>query len=380
MNRTRRRELLIALFATLVGGVGIGVLVPLIPLDMTAWTGGASIGGLANAFGMFSVFLIMPYAHHLWAQWGFGRVLGVSGLVMGAGTLLFPILPESVPLWLAVRFIVGAGIAVQWIGAEVWINAIIPDRIRGKMLALYAFCFCAGTLGGIVLIPMFSHGQSYLIAALCMLASGLAPFCVHNRKLPARVQRLSDIWSMICSIPTALTLALAAGVIFSSNWSLLSLYGLQGGLSEGQALTLVACFVLGTTVGQYPLGWLGDRYDRTTVITITAMVTLVVVVLLYQPRMHALNMIAMFVFGSASAGIYVLALAQMVEQVSARALANALFIGVFEVGSLVGSGAGGWILDQGWWHHFQIAIVLGLCLLLALHRRKGAGHAPQPGL
>ena len=60
------------------------------------------------------------------------------------------------------------------------------------------------------------------------------------------------------------------GGIFSAQFGMAAVYGIQSGLSVGQISTFVATIYIGALVFQYPIGWMSDRMDRRFLILVVA--------------------------------------------------------------------------------------------------------------
>ena len=62
------------------------------------------------------------------------------------------------------------------------------------------------------------------------------------------------------------------GGVFSAQFGMAAVYGVQAGLSVAEISIFVAMIYVGALVMQYPIGWLSDRMDRRFLIMVIALV------------------------------------------------------------------------------------------------------------
>jgi MFS family permease len=106
---------------------------------------GAAVGLLSATYFYGYAGLMIP-GGVLLDRLGVRRVVGAGGLVMGGGTLLMAVAPDTLPLF-AGRFLVGAGAAVMFVGALKIAAAWFPPSYFATLSAATA---TVGVVGGLV--------------------------------------------------------------------------------------------------------------------------------------------------------------------------------------------------------------------------------------
>jgi len=99
---------------------------------------------LNTAMGAVGVSCFAPLHQTACALWCRRFTLRLLGLFIGASAL-FPWFDDFYA-WLALRFAIGAGIAIPWVLSRTWTNQIAPPRKRGRTMAIHATTIAAGSL------------------------------------------------------------------------------------------------------------------------------------------------------------------------------------------------------------------------------------------
>ena len=172
----------------------IWALLPLIARDLLA--GDAAFYGLllgSIGAGAIAGAMVLP---RLRARLGADRLMfGSAGLVAAANALL----ATAPPKWAAVAILLVMGGA--WIAALTTLNAtaqaVLPNWVRGRGLAVYLTVFNGAMAGGSIAWGLAAQqlglSATLLVAALALVASGLA---MHRVPLPAGEADLtpSNLW------------------------------------------------------------------------------------------------------------------------------------------------------------------------------------------
>ena len=116
--------------------------------------------------------------------------------------------------------------------------------------------------------------------------------------------------------------------------------------------------VIGQIVASVPIGWLADHMDRRLLLIANAIVILICALLL-PVLLHSpiLLYVMLFLWGSASAGLYTLGMVRLGEVFAGRDLgsATAVFILITQIGSVAGPVLGGAGMDA-WNPHGFVAV------------------------
>ncbi|SYX88021.1 MFS transporter [Pseudomonas reidholzensis] len=357
-------------------GLALGVSMPLVSLRLESWGYGEFAIGVMAAMPAIGVLLGASLASRL-AGW-----LGVPAamrLCLWGGALsigLVAVLP-SYPLWLGLRLLIGMSLTVVFILGESWINQLVVEQWRGRLVALYGSSYALSQLAGPLVLGFLGSDDDFgfwaatgllVLAPLVLLGRGGAPtteaYSVTFRDLLAFCRRLPVIaWAI------ALFAAFEAMIL-----TLLPVYCLQQGFSAEIALFMVSTVVVGDAVLQLPIGAMADKMSRQTLFSgcaVTLMVSSLAIPLLLDT---ALIWPVWVLFGASAGGLFTLSLILIGERYRDDALvrANAHVAQLWGIGCLLGpllAGAGSqWISG----HALPLLMAVGAAGLVVLTRRRGA--------
>lgn len=318
-----------------------------------------------------------------WLIGRFGVRMVVAGLFALSLASFGAILAiDHLVIWFAARFVMGACFAALWTATEIWLNGVVDDRHRGRIIGasgtLYATCQFFGPL---VLGGVGVEGSLPLVVAMVPLAVGLA-VALSIRSAEGEVEEeenLGDTKSLKLALTLAGSLVAAAflaGIGETAMQALLPLYGLAHGYDEAGAAYLVAIFSLGEAVLVAGLGWMADRYGRRfTLITCAAIATLSAAAIPFAAGSAAVLWPILFIGGGTIAGIYTLGVVLIGTDFRGQRLAvvSTGFAMAYAAGSIVGTTPVGYLIDVFGPEALPISIAAGfLGLTLFLLRRKPA--------
>jgi len=330
-------------------------------------------------------------------------LIGLNASLAGAGILIFgPFLPtlidrlglkflvaaqfalsflsfaailafDHLAVWFVARFVMGTCFSALWTTTEIWLNGVVDDRNRGRIVGasgtLYAACQFVGPL---MLAATGSTGSLPLIAAMAPLAVGVA---VALSIRSAAGETDEEETGSAATLRTALGLAGAliaaaflTGVGETAMQSLLPLYGLAHGLSEAAASRLVAVFSLGEAILVAVLGWMADRYGRR--LTLIGCAALAVVSTLALPLVMGRGFIlepVLFIAGGTVSGLYTLGIVLIGQDFRGQRLAvvSTGFAMAYSAGSVVGATPIGYLIDLFGVEALPLTVALGFLALMA---------------
>jgi MFS family permease len=262
----------------------------------------------------------------------------------------------------------GSCFAALWTASEIWLNGVVDDRHRGRIIgasgALYATC---QFLGPLVLGEVGVTGSLPLLVAMAPLAIGVL---VALSISPARRQvdeedGLGGPKSLRQALTVAGGLVAAAflgGVGKTAMQSLLPIYGLAHGFDDAGAARLVAVFLLGAPVLLAGLGWLADRYGRGLTLRVCVLVaTLSMLAIPFSVSSVLLFWPVLFVAGGTVAGVYTLGIVLIGQDFRGHKLAvvSTGFAMAYSAGSIVGSAPVGYLIDLFGPEALPLAVAIG---------------------
>jgi len=372
LSAGRRRRSLAAVMASItVVGTTFGFTLPLLSLVLEARGTASSLIGINTAAQFLGLLVAAPLVPRLLDAAGTFRVMVGAFLVSIAATLLlWPL--DSLAWWFALRLLLGAAGVVLIVAGETWINEIVTDRTRGRVLGLYGSMLAAGIAIGPLVIRLtgIEGGTPFVAGALVMAAAalpilaaaGLAP---RIGGIPAKPP-----WGLARTMPVAAAAALACGAVEGAAMSLLPVYALDAGFAQANAADMVTALLLGGVISQVPFGWAADHLDRRRLALGCGFVGALgfAVLPIATGQSLGLTMVTVFAAGTATFGLYTLALILIGGRFRGADLAqaNAAIIMLYGIGSMVGPAVAGPAMEWDAAFGLPAALVLFCLSFLAV--------------
>ena len=256
----------------LVFGLVMGLGAPLFTLDLTDRGYGAGMVAANSMMHAMGALAIAPFMPRLATRLGPRRAIFLA-LMGGALTLLLFPLGHSIWPWFPLRIVLGAFCEVILVLSESWLNQITDNHARGRVMGLYSTLLSVGIAIGPALLSMTDRrgnlpffGTAAILLLTAMLT--LAPWMVAPPPVAPTQHRLRRyLWLA----PIAITATLLIAMLDGAATSFLALYAIQSGWSERAATLLLSVMLLGATVMQVPIGWVGDRTNRRYLLIVLAL-------------------------------------------------------------------------------------------------------------
>lgn len=243
--------------------IGAGVLGSLLPLRLSAQGFSAGVIGLiatAEALGFLTGCL---YAHKIIAPVGLERAYATFAGLKAVGVLGLYFAEAPIPLAL-LRFLIGLNAAGLAIVVESWLNALVPNEQRGRVLTIYVLVyglfFGAGQLLGRNL-DVRSPEMLFIAGIATTLA--LVPMVAIDVRAPVLPHRVTlDIFKALRTSPASVLACLLNGLILTAFTTVGPLFGERIGFDQYHIIVLMACVSLGGLFLQWPIGYVSDKVDR----------------------------------------------------------------------------------------------------------------------
>ncbi|HEX5666879.1 MAG TPA: MFS transporter [Hyphomicrobium sp.] len=352
ISAENRRKSLIAVVLSCFGvGIAFGLGYPLTAMALEARGEPSWIIGLAGAAPSLAILLLLPILPHAVAriQPATAIILGCVCCAVAYASLYFI---DNTFAWIALRFLMGATIALPWIVGETWVNHIAGDTHRARVISFYAVSFFSGFALGPMLLEYFgaTGPMAYAIGALGALLAALPIYLARDLAPDLAHEPATGLIGGMRLAPAAMAGGFLGGFLETSHFSLLPNVAIAGGMEEGAALRLMTALVVGGIVTQYTLGWLADRTSRKLLLAALGLIYAALIAifpLVLGTPVFAL--VVIFVMGTTVIGLYMLGLAMLGQEVepSQLATANAAFILMYTSGSIVGPALTGAAMTNG---------------------------------
>jgi MFS family permease len=258
--------------ASLLAAVGVlltghGLLNLLLPLRAAAeGFGTLTIGVFGAAYfgGFVAGCLAGP---RLVRRVGHIRAFAAMVSTLTALALLHP-LALSGPVWILLRVLYGAALAVVYLVVESWLNERAANATRGTVMSAYIVMNFAGITAGQMLLPTGDVAGFGLFALAAMLLSVAAlPVTLTRAAQPAPVAKVAfRPLRLYRASPVGLVAALLIGVTNGAFWTVGPVAATGYGLPESGAAVFMTVAALAGAAAQWPVGRLSDRTDRRRVL------------------------------------------------------------------------------------------------------------------
>jgi MFS family permease len=228
----------------------------------TAYFGGFAVGCF------FGPKLIMSVGH-IRAFAGLTAALTVTFLA-------FPLYVDAF-FWGGMRFISGICLAVLYIVVESWLNDSSSNTNRGRILSTYIIVTNLVTMVGQLMVNAYDTQESTLFIVVAMLIClSIVPLSLAPTLTPTPIPSAHlDMRKLLKVSPAGVIGCLLTGAVEGAFWSLGPVFAQERNMITSEIAMLMAAFVLGGTLSQWPLGWISDKIDRRIVIAILSFGTVI---------------------------------------------------------------------------------------------------------
>ncbi len=382
---SRRRKSLAAIILSSLGvGTAYGMGYPLTALVLEQRGEPSWVIGLAGAAPSLAILLLLPILPRTVARIHpvLAILTGCALTVAGYAALYFL---DSTPAWIAIRFLMGAAMALPWIVGETWINMMATDANRARVMAFYATAIFTGFAAGPLILeavgtsdhlPFVAGAAGAVLAAIPIaLARKLAPDLAHEPP--------TGLWGGLRMTPVAMVGGFLGGYLETTQFSLLPNVAIASGMDEAEALRLLTTLLVGGVAPQFVLGWLGDKTSRKGMLIALGFIYVGLMIFLPEALKNpTLAYVNLFVIGAIVIGFYTLGLAILGEEVQPRhlATANAAFILMYTIGSILGPAIAGVAMTHAPVAGFVVTTasataILTLVTIAALWARPAGGRS-----
>lgn len=252
--------------------VGNGLMFAYIPVRLGAegidpvWAGliitGLSAGGLA---GCLLIGALVRRVGHARVFMVLSALIALSNVAIGAG--LYP------PLWVAARALYGFAICGLFVVSQSWLNDVVDNAIRGRVMALSSVAYIAGLgVGYYTLVLVDIRTAAAPLVGIAFTALSILPVGLTRLAQPAPPAAASVALAKAWRIsPVGVAGMLAVGGLSMTITGFAPIHATAKGYSQDDVALLLAAMPVGTLILQMPLGWLSDRTDRRHVLVFAAL-------------------------------------------------------------------------------------------------------------
>lgn len=247
--------------------VGAGLLSTLVAVRAEIEGFGTGVIGLVGA-AYYAGFLVgSKLTLVALSKVGHIRVFTALASVLSASVLVLGLWPNPY-LWVVMRFVTGLCLAGQYVVAESWLNHIVTNEARGRLLAVYMVVSNAAWGLGPLLLARVNPATivGFAVVAICtslavvpvaLSEEAEAPPIGETGRLPLR--ELAEL------VPTGMGSAIIVGAAHGAFGSLVALFAARAGLGDAAIGRLATAWVVGGVIFQWPISAASDDLDRRAV-------------------------------------------------------------------------------------------------------------------
>ena len=326
--------------------LGSGFLGTLLPLRFSAMGMSDGVIGLiatAEAVGFLAGCL---YAHKVIAPVGLERAYATFASVKSAA-ILGLYFADGVPMLAVLRFLIGVNAAGLAIIVESWLNALVPNEQRGRVLTIYVLVYgLFFGVGQLLSQALDVRGPELLFIAGIATTLALVPMVAIDVRAPVLPRRVKlEILKALRTSPVSVTACLLNGLILTAFTTVGPLLGARIGFDQQRIVLLMACVSLGGLFLQWPIGYFSDKIDRLhALIGLGLSIIAVAAALVWADQRMPFALLALLfgVFGGLAESLYAVGVAHANDRAAPTdyvALSSTLLF-VWALGSSVGPTAG----------------------------------------
>jgi len=174
-------------------------------------------------------------------------------------------------MWTISRFITGISLVSCYVVTESWLNDRATNKNRGQLLSAYMMVIYFGLAIGMLLLNV-SKPEDYepFILVSILLSVALVPILLTKRPAPKfkKIETIS-IKELYKISPLGSLSSFFTGIIHAAFFSLISVYATLAKFTLTETSILLFIATIAGVIGQGPIGYFSDIFDRRKVIVIT---------------------------------------------------------------------------------------------------------------
>ncbi|KZD03918.1 MFS transporter [Oceanibaculum pacificum] len=220
--------------------------------------------------GYFAGFIIgCVIAPRIVRRVGHIRAFAVFAAVAASVILLHALIVDPLA-WTLLRGANGICLAGLYMIIESWLNERSPNELRGSVISIYRIVDLTATTGGLILLTLADPmGFPLFCLVAILICLGLVPVALTRTMAPAPVEQVQIRLRRLYRLsPLGVIGCLGFGVASGAFWGMGPVYAQAGGLPLDDVAYFMAAMMIGGAIAQWPIGWLSDKFDRRTVLTV----------------------------------------------------------------------------------------------------------------
>ena len=197
------------------------------------------------------------------------RAFAVFGAVAAAIVLLHALIVDPI-VWTVLRGLNGICLAGLYMIIESWLNERSPNELRGSVISVYRIVDLTATTGGLMLLTLADPmGFPLFCVVAILICLGQVPVSLTRTIAPAPIEQVSIRLGRLYRLsPLGVVGCFGFGAASGAFWGMGPVFAQEGGLALDTVAYFMAAVMIGGAIAQWPIGWLSDKFDRRSVLTV----------------------------------------------------------------------------------------------------------------
>ena len=258
---------------------------------------------------------------------------------------------NNIFFWFALRFLYGFAITATFVISDSWFNHASKNEFRGKVMSIYMAATYAGIALGQYILYLMSDLDSHVILIVIgtfVSASSISILLTVQPTPPISNPKSMPLLSLWARVPVSIVTTLFLGMFLSNMSTMMPVYLTEKGLSLADIAFSMLLYQFGGFLGQYPMGYLSDKFDRRWIISSCMLLGFIGLFLIYCLFVFHIEFpyilsIAAFIIGFAIAPLYGVNCAHANDRLEEDEMVGAAstLVFVLAIGGLMGPLAAG---------------------------------------
>lgn len=300
-----------------------------------------------------------------------GHVRVYSGLAsMGSIALLIYSLFVDPALWFGMRVVTGFCLAGLYIVAESWLNGVVANEARGRVLSIYMVVVSGGLAVGQLLLNLADPaGFELFVVASVLVSMAVVPIALAPSNAPVvePFERGLPFREVFRIVPLGVTGVAISGISGGAVFGMGAVWAANSGLGVGRISLFMGLALIGGVVFQWPLGALSDLISRRKVLLLSTSGAAACAVWLWTiDPTSTLILVGGFLFGGFSFPMYSLGVSHANDALPQNRLVAASAVLMFSngVGAVLGPASASFTMsalgvDGFWLFHLAVHGLFG---------------------
>ncbi|MCP4471717.1 MAG: MFS transporter [Gammaproteobacteria bacterium] len=293
-------------------------------------------------------------------------------------------------IWMAMRVITGISFAGFYVVAESWLNDRASNETRGKVLSVYMVIVTGSMGAGQFLLNLAKPDAIDLFILISVIISfGLIPILLTVKPAPSfTTSSKMSVIDLYRASPLAVIGNCLTGMAHGTIFGLGAIYATEV-LADIKSISwFMACFLIGSLILQWPVGYISDRIGRRGVMAALSIAAIVCCLLaVFVPKNSLFFYLVIVALGGVAMPMYSICVAYANDRLAPHQIigASGSLVMVSGIGAMTGPITIAFLMDSfGMAFYFWgIALVFMTILLFTLIRigtRPGIAPAEQSAL